>query len=303
MYDIIGDIHGYHDQLVALLKKLDYENSKGFYSHPERKALFLGDYIDRGPKVRETLELVRKMTDNGSAIALMGNHEYNALCFHFQESEGGHLRKHTIKNVVQHFETMRQFQNRQTEYESYVDWFKSLPLFFETKSFRAVHACWDKHHIDLLRKTLVNDRLTDELIHQSVKKGTPLCKAVNDTIKGKELKLPTGIHFTDKDGENRTEIRIKWWHDPLKSTYREISILDLDLLPGTHVDASKLTDKWFYHASERPVFFGHYWLKGDPFLYRENICCLDYSVTKGGSLAAYRMDDESKLSEGKFVWV
>ena len=154
--------------------------------------LFVGDYIDRGPKIRETLELVGGMVESENAIALMGNHEYNALCFHFQESEGGHLRKHLIKNITQHYQTLKQFQNRQPEYEQCLEWFKTLPLFFESDHFRAVHACWDGSHMSLLRKTLVNNCLTDELIHESVKKGTPFYDTINDTLKGKEMKLPRG---------------------------------------------------------------------------------------------------------------
>ena len=116
----------------------------------------------------ETLDIVKSMVESKNAIALMGNHEYNALCFHFQETEGGHIRKHLIKNIIQHYETLKQFQNRQREYEGYLDWFKTLPLYFETDTFRAVHACWDNINIEYVKKTLVNDRLTDELIHQSV---------------------------------------------------------------------------------------------------------------------------------------
>ncbi len=128
MTDIIGDIHGYADTLEALLQKMGYEKHKGVYAHPERKVLFVGDYIDRGPQIKETLAIVRAMVETGNAIALMGNHEYNAVCFHFQETEGGHLRKHDIKNIIQHYETLKQFQNRQSEYEDYIDWFKTLPL-------------------------------------------------------------------------------------------------------------------------------------------------------------------------------
>ena len=102
------------------------------------------------------------MVDNESAIALMGNHEYKALFFHFQETEGGHLRKHLIKNVIQHYETLKQFQNRQKEYEDYLEWFKTLPLFYETENFRAVHACWYDKNINFLKQTLENNRLTDD---------------------------------------------------------------------------------------------------------------------------------------------
>ncbi|WP_206017961.1 hypothetical protein [Rhodohalobacter barkolensis] len=58
-----------------------------------------------------------------------------------------------------------------------------------------------------------------------------------------------------------------------------------------------------YGRDDRPVFFGHYWLQGNPSLYRENICCLDYSVAKGEKLVAYRFDGEEKLRDGKLVFV
>ena len=68
MIDIIGDVHGHADQLVSLLHKLGYTERKGVYSHPESKVLFVGDYIDRGPKVRETLQLVRAMVEGAMPL-------------------------------------------------------------------------------------------------------------------------------------------------------------------------------------------------------------------------------------------
>jgi hypothetical protein len=265
--------------------------------------LFVGDYIDRGPKIRETLEIVKAMVDSENAIALMGNHEYNALCFHFQETEGGHLRKHLIKNIIQHYETLKQFQNRQKEYEDYLEWFKSLPLFYETNKFKAVHACWDNNNIEYLRKTLVNDRLTDELIYQSVKKGTELNETIEITLKGKEIKMPDGLFFTDKDGTKRNEIRIKWWEDPSKTTYKSISVEPLDNLPEQPIELSALKSLDFYRDDDKKVFFGHYWLKGEPSLYKENICCLDYSIAKGGKLVAYRLNGEKNLDSKNLIYV
>lgn len=43
--------------------------------------VFVGDYIDRGPDSLRVVELVRAMVDAGSAVALCGNHEFNAICF------------------------------------------------------------------------------------------------------------------------------------------------------------------------------------------------------------------------------
>lgn len=88
MYDIFGDIHGYADHLEKLLVKLDYENHSGFYKHPVNKVIFVGDFIDRGPKIRETLSIVRRMVDEGTVLEVMGNNEYNALCYHAEVSKG-----------------------------------------------------------------------------------------------------------------------------------------------------------------------------------------------------------------------
>jgi len=303
MTDLIGDIHGHADKLQALLLKLGYKKKGRAYTHPERKVLFVGDYIDRGPKIRETLAIVKAMVDSENAVALMGNHEYNALCFHFQETEGGHLRKHLIKNIIQHYETLKQFQNRQKEYEDYVEWFKTLPLYYETETFRAVHACWDHKNIQYLKNTLVHDRLTDELIYQSVKKGSILNEAIDQTLKGKEMKMPGEESFTDKDGTNRTDIRIKWWEDPSQMTYRSISIEPLDNLPEKPVEVSEFKSLDYYNSKDKKIFFGHYWLNGEPSIYKENVCCLDYSVAKDGKLVAYRFEEEKILDNRKLIYV
>ena len=75
MYDLIGDIHGYADELVQLLETLGYQKAQGVYGHPERKVIFLGDFIDRGPKIRQVLEIVRPMVEEGNALAVMGRRE------------------------------------------------------------------------------------------------------------------------------------------------------------------------------------------------------------------------------------
>ena len=79
-FDIIGDVHGHADELELLLDRLGYVEVNGVRQHPEgRQAVFLGDLIDRGPAIRRVLERVKGMTDHGSAMAVMGNHELNAF--------------------------------------------------------------------------------------------------------------------------------------------------------------------------------------------------------------------------------
>jgi Calcineurin-like phosphoesterase len=303
MFDFIGDVHGHADKLEQLLDKLGYSLNENGYAHSTRKVFFVGDYIDRGPKIRETLVIVRKMVEKENAIALLGNHEYNALCFFAKNKTGGHLRKHSIANIHQHYETIKQFLNKQDEYEDYLNWFKTLPVFYESDSFRSVHAAWDNTSISFLRHHLSQSKLTDDLIEQSTIKGSEFYHAIETTLKGKEIRLPKGHYFADKDGTHRKETRIKWWEDPTNSTYKDISIEPIAELEETPIDITLLPNTDYYKADNIPVFFGHYWLRGNPMLYRGNICCLDYSVAKKGHLAAYRFDGESILDEGKFVYV
>ena len=73
MFDFIGVIHGYAESLELLLQKLGYIKTEKGYRHSHRKVFFLGDFIDRGPKIRETLHIVKTMIDNGNALLIMGN--------------------------------------------------------------------------------------------------------------------------------------------------------------------------------------------------------------------------------------
>ncbi|HEY7983536.1 MAG TPA: polynucleotide kinase-phosphatase [Ktedonobacterales bacterium] len=76
-FDIIGDIHGCFDELCELLGQLGYtpDDTAG-YRHPDgRRAIFLGDLVDRGPRVVETVRLVRRMALAGQALAVPGNHD------------------------------------------------------------------------------------------------------------------------------------------------------------------------------------------------------------------------------------
>ena len=88
-FDIIGDIHGCFDELVALLEKLGctVQAATGDDGAPDyrvrppegRKVLFLGDLVDRGPKITEVLRLVMGMVAAGSALCVPGNHEAKLL--------------------------------------------------------------------------------------------------------------------------------------------------------------------------------------------------------------------------------
>ena len=303
-YDIIGDIHGYVIPLRALLKKLGYGEENGYYRHPEgRKVIFLGDFIDRGPHIRETLHLVRAMTDNGTAEAIMGNHEYNAICFHYEKQDNsGYLRKHNEKNTAQHQPTLTQFAAYGQEWNEWIRWFNGLPMFVEKEGFRAVHACWDSNLIAHLKSKAGGSILPMELIYGSQEAGTMNYEAIERTLKGKEFKLPDGLFFRDKDGHKRTETRTRWWMDAEQMEYNQYFMQEVPELAGKKISQGEIADNNPYSENDIPVFIGHYWLEGTPELQRANVACLDYSVANGGKLVAYRFNGEKELKGDLLIY-
>lgn len=305
MYDLIGDIHGHADELEQLLVMLGYRRQQRVYSHPERKVIFVGDFIDRGPQIREVLDIVRRMVLDGNALAVMGNHELNALAYHAENpaSPGEHLRRHTEKNRYQHQQTLEQLEP--AELNSYLDWFRTLPLWLDLDGLRAVHSCWDDQAMRAIDQALCeHGGFTDSFLQSACTKGSPLFEPVEVVLKGKEAKLPDGLSFTDKDGHDRTHIRTRWYLPTDGHTYRtyalQADVVDCDL----PIDGKAIEEVAPYPIDAKPVFFGHYWLSADrPAILADNVACLDFSVAKGGLLCAYRWNGEQKLSNDNLVWV
>lgn len=297
MYDIIGDIHGYADELHELLERLGYERRSGVYQHPERKMVFVGDFIDRGPQIREVLETVKSMCDADHALAVMGNHEFNALAFHTAHpSEAGNfLRPHHEKNLHQHSATLKQLTDDQIS--EYLDWFRKLPMWLDLDAIRVVHACWD----DALQSTVETyfDRhggLTDEFLYEATERGSELFRAVEGVLKGKEAFLPNGFVATDKEGNKRRTLRVRWFDSSAGHTYSSYAMIADNRLPNHPLPESIHQSNRPYPTDACPVFFGHYWYRADrPQPVRNNVACLDYSVAKGGMLCAYRWQGESRL--------
>lgn len=83
-FDIIGDVHGCFDELQELMTTLGYSvgrNGDGYQvGVPEsRKAIFLGDLVDRGPRIPDVLRLVMGMVQAGTALCIPGNHDMKLL--------------------------------------------------------------------------------------------------------------------------------------------------------------------------------------------------------------------------------
>ncbi len=303
MYDIIGDVHGNADALKALLLKMGYSKKSGFYSHPARKAVFTGDFVNRGRKVRQTLKIVRRMTENKSALAIMGNHEYNLVCYHTKSLGRGYLRRHTPASRSLFYLTHKAFRDHQSELQENLEWMKQLPLFLEFEHFRVVHACWDKRIIKFVRRNLPDNRVTEPFLHNSARNGTIESEVVEILLSGIEIPAGKDTRAVNQGGKPVERIRIKWWMEPGKHRLGDIAMGEYDINPDRPVTKKEQHAFIPYHVNRRPLFIGHYCLREKPGMQSPNICCVDYCCYRKGNLVAYRFNGETSLSPANMVVV
>lgn len=296
-HDVIGDVHGCHDQLVQLLITLGYENTSGVYRHPSRQAIFVGDLIDRGPQQVEVLQTVRAMADSGSALVVMGNHEFNAVCWNTprRDNTSEYLRPHTEKNSRQHAEFLRQIGAGSDDHQDAVDWFTTLPLWLDLGELRVVHACWDPQAISGLARPRLE---IDDFYLASERDSDPYIW-VENLCKGPEVQLPHGYEFVDKDGHHRDRARFRWW-DARENTYDVACEVPHGVtLPTLPIDDPPVAG----YNHDIPVLFGHYWRRWPDHDLTERTACIDYSAVKGGPLIAYRWSGETTLDTANLVGI
>jgi len=283
MKHVIPDIHGQVDKLDGLLAHLGWRRTPAGWSGPdlETEIVFLGDFIDRGPNNAATLARVRSLVDAGKARAVLGNHEFNAICFHtWSEGQGGYLRPHSEKNIGQHRCFLDEFPPLAAPTREAIDWMKTLPLFLEADGLRAVHACWHGPSVARIVASLAGARLTDDLLHDprfaDTKTEGGVRRAVELVTKGVERRLPAGYAIRDEEGNQRPEVRIAWLLRD-ETTWRGLarSVRDLDELPDGEAPEDVLSERY---DDTVPVFFGHYWLNGVPVVEADHALCLDYSA-------------------------
>ena len=313
-YDIIGDIHGQYDKLIGLLNDLGYTEVNGVWLHSTHKVIFVGDLIDNqhiesGISHIKTVKLVKAMVEAGSALCILGNHEFNAIAWMMPnpENKAIFLREHNDNNHNQHKNFLAEVVENSAQHQEIIEWFKTLPLWLELpEGIRVIHAAWIEEYQAVLKPYMTqNNCLTDELVIKASRKDSPEYVALEALCKGLEIELPEGHGFKDKHGARRTGIRICWWKNLTKSTYKEVALVPEDAkdsIPDLPIEQRNLKAKGYTGV---PVFFGHYWFSGQPEPVANNIACVDYSAGKSGNtpLVAYRWEGESVLTKAGFRFV
>ena len=116
--------------------------------------------------------------------------------------------------------------------------------------------------------------MNKELLVESHKRKTIEYKIINDILKGKEFTIPEEYAWPDKDGNMRKENRIKWWIDPINSTFKEFLFNCPKKIQHLMIDQK--IDAIIYPKDAPSVFFGHYWMNDPyPVIQSGNIICLE----------------------------
>lgn len=295
-FDVIGDIHGCHSHLVELLHALGYRDDRGYFHHPQRQVIFVGDLIDRGPEQVAVIDTVRAMHKAGTAHVVMGNHEFNAVCYATRGPDGDWLRKRNERNLHQHREFLDQIVADSDDHSSTIDWFKTLPLWLKEGELRVVHACWDQDAINGLESPYLDD---SAFIAASDRESDHY-RWVEHLCKGPEVELPEGYHFEDKDGHIRKNARYRWWIDG-DGTYETMcEVPSSHALPKERIPNKPVQP----YTDDTPVIFGHYWREWPNAELSTNTVCVDHSAVKNGHLVAYRWNHgDSELHPHNLVGV
>jgi len=166
--DFIGDVHGHAKQLITLLTRLNYHSVNGTWTHSEYKAVFVGDFINRGPHNREVIEIVRAMVKCGSAYAILGNHEINAICYFTRNSKGKPLRTPGPSNKRFLEKIRMEYKNDPDTLAQHIKWLKKLPLFIDFGHVRVIHAYWNQMNIELINGALSEGKLKKKLLKEII---------------------------------------------------------------------------------------------------------------------------------------
>ena len=176
-FDIIGDVHGCMEELLALTNRLGYrwtgnpralDSDFNWTNPPGRRLFFVGDLVDRGPKSLEALRLVMRLTEIGQAVCVPGNHDYKLA-----RALGGMVFK---KRDPDHEAALQQVRSAGPEFADKArTWIESLPSHYFLDAGRLVvsHAGSKRSHHGRYSKKILDFALYGDTTGKTDSNGLP----------------------------------------------------------------------------------------------------------------------------------
>lgn len=313
--DIVGDVHGELEALRKLMKVLGYDENG---NHPKnRKLVFVGDLVDRGPDSPGVVFFVKNLIDNGNAQMVLGNHEINVLQHKAKSGSGWYFDKQ-LKKDKDYLPFKVTSENEKTEIFNFLS---KQPIALENKELRVVHAAW------------IDDKI-------NLSKNIPLGKVGTNYI---EIEKNINKEIETSGLLSNYHLEQDEWLDELEDPTAELPFLDYTceyqlkhqmnnplrvLTSGVEVRANKMffasgkwrfvqrQNWWDFYESKKPVIIGHFWRKhqselesNDENVFKDieeiswhgkhkNVFCVDYSV---GARFLERKHNKKQGSYGKLA--
>lgn len=275
--DVIGDLHGHSRLFLRMLELLGYQADGDSFTHPlGRRILLVGDLINRGPDSIGVLETARRLHENGTALIILGNHEFR---------------------LIQRSVAQKPLDDER--FNRYLPWIRTLPLFLETATLRSVHAAWHYSSIQVLKESQAND---DSFVQRTLDKETAEGKAVQTILSGIKVRLPLNPILRDRFDVPREKGRVKWWKNLEGKSFAECLYSPMnpnvwDQAPS-HQEIAQVEP---YLEKDKLVCIGHYSLPPEIEKVMDPIVCVDGCVTKDKVLWAYRHNGESRPSSKNLI--
>lgn len=242
------------------------------------------------------------MVEQGNALAIMGNHELNAIFYHLKDDLGKFYKKRPLYRLALNH-TLLEFTNNQDELKNHLKWMRTLPLFLELDGIRVVHACWKDKNIELIKSFFGEGKLKKKLLRKVFENNSEIAKAVWETCKGVDFKLPKDLRIYDTSGQARKSFRMKWWLNPEGKTFKEISLESRFKLPKYTIPKEIIEYNEPYPDNAPLTFFGHYCLNSKSGIQTENLCCVDSCISRNMKLMVYRWSGEKELDKKNILKV
>ncbi len=284
--DIIGDIHGEIDALSELMTHLGYSQCG---AHPqERHLVFLGDLIDRGPDSPGVVRWVTRMIEKGYAVAVMGNHDLNAISRR-EKRENPWLFGHDDVSPAEKAITC------DDEREEILGLLAAHPVARERSDLRVVHACWNDEALQLLAGAA----------------------GANQSLQEHRVRIRTTI-TPDQDEVAKTLAHQNG--NPMKLITSGPEIRAAQPYLGGGKMRTKERDPWWKeYNGDKIVVFGHYWRLPAPTLNQDGqhfaahplnsmlgkgkAICIDFSVgARASERAAGRVNGPFSGRLGALRW-